>query len=174
MKKIKIVGVFLIFGLSVLSHFIYDWMPNNLFSILFPVNESIWEHMKLIATPVLIFGIFEYFIYKKKDIFFNNFLLSYAVSIILGIIVYLIIYFPIDYLFGHNTFVAIILLFITFILVQVFSYYILNYKKIKYSGITGLLLLLLLYIVFGYLTYNPPHIELFLDPQENIYGIQKK
>lgn len=173
MRKIKIIGVFIIFGLSFLSHFVYQWLPNSIFSILFPVNESIWEHMKLVITPVLIFSIFEYFIYKKKDIVFNNFILSYAVSIIIGIIFYLLIYLPIDYIFGHSMVVAIILLFITFIVVQTISSYIMNYREIKYSNAIGIGLIIFMYIIFGYLTYYPIESDLFYDTQKKIYGIPK-
>jgi len=174
MRKIKIIGVFVIFALSFVSHFMYKWLPNSIFSILFPVNESIWEHMKLLATPVLIFSIFEYIIYRKKNISFNNFLLSYGISIILGIIIYLIIYLPIHYIFGHSLVVAGIILFITFIIMQVISYYIMNYREIKYSNIIGLGIIIILYIVFGYLTYNPIEIDLFYDDEKNVYGIPKK
>ena len=91
MKKVKIIGVFVIMVLSVLCHFLYEWNNNFIFSILFPVNESIFEHMKLIATPVFLYGIFEYFYYKKKNIIFNNLLLSLSVSIILLISLLVII-----------------------------------------------------------------------------------
>ena len=173
MRKIKTIGVFIIFGLSFLSHCIYQWLPNNIFSILFPVNESIWEHMKLVITPVLIFSIFEYFTYKKKDIVFNNYILSYAVSIVIGIIFYLLIYLPIDYIFGHSLFISITILFITFVLIEYISYYIMNYKKIKYNNIIGFSIIILLYIIFGYLTYNPIKSDLFYDIQKKIYGIPR-
>ena len=129
----------------------YDILPNNIFSIIFPVNESIWEHMKLISTPVLLFSIFEYIIYNKKDI-----------------------ELPIHYIFGHSFLVAIIILFMTFILVEYISYYIMNYKKIKYGNIIGFIIIILLYIIFGYLTYNPPLIDLFYDTSKDIYGIPSK
>jgi len=174
MKKIKLIGIFVIFAISFLSHFIYEWLPNNLFSILFPVNESIWEHMKLIVTPVLIFSIFEYIIYRKKNIEYNNFILSYAVSMILGIIIYLIIYLPIENIFGHSMIVAIVILFITFIVVEFISYYIMNSREIKYSNIIGISLIILIYIVFGYLTYNPIESDLFYDKEKKIYGIPKE
>ena len=174
MRKVKIIGVFIIFGLSFLSHFMYQWLPNSIFSILFPVNESIWEHMKLIVTPVLIFSIFEYVIYRKKNIEYNNFILSYAVSMILGIIIYLIIYLPIENIFGHSMIVAIVILFITFIVVEFISYYIMNSREIKYSNIIGISLIILIYIVFGYLTYNPIESDLFYDKEKKIYGIPKE
>ena len=174
MKKVKIIGVFIIFGLSFLSHFLYEWIPNSFFSIFFPVNESIWEHMKLIVTPVLLFSLFEYSIYRKKNISFNNFILSYAISMVLAIIVYLLIYLPINYIFGHSVIVAIGLLFIIFIIIEIISYYIMNYKEIRYSNIIGFSIIIILYIIFGYLTYNPIKIDLFYDTQKKVYGIPVK
>lgn len=173
MRKVKIFGVFVIFGLSFLSHFMYSWFPNTLFSIIFPVNESIWEHMKLIVSPVLIFSLIEYIIYRIKNIHYNNFIFSYSISMIVGIISYLIIYLPIDYIFGHSAVVAISLLFVIFILIEVISYYIMRYREIKYSSIIGVGLIILMYIIFGYLTYNPIEIDLFYDKNKKIYGMPK-
>ena len=72
-KNIKIIGVFIIFLLCFPLHFLYDWLPNSLFSIFLPVNESIWEHMKMIYTSFVLYGIIDYF-WLKKDNKFNNFL----------------------------------------------------------------------------------------------------
>ena len=174
MKKIKIISVFVVFILSFISHFMYNILPNSIFSIIFPVNESIWEQMKRIATPVLIFSIFEYIIYRKKDIDFNNFILSYAISIIIGIVFYLVLYLPIHYIFGHSLIVAVIILFMTFVLVEYISYYIMNYKEIKYGNIIGFCIIIIMYIIFGYLTYNPILIDLFYDTNKDIYGIPSK
>ena len=171
MRKVKIRGVFVIFLLSIVSHFIYGWIPNNIFSIIFPVNESVWEHMKLVITPVLIFSIFEYILYKKKDIYFNNFILSYGISIVIGIFSYLILYLPIHYIIGHSTIYAIVLLFIIFIIIQIISYYIMNYREIWYSNVIGIIIIMSMYIIFGYLTYNPIEIDIFYDTQKKIYGI---
>ena len=133
MKKIKIMGVFIIFLLAVGSHFMYDIIPTFITSILFPVNESIWEHMKLLITPVLIYALIEYFIYKNKSIKFNNFSLSYSISIIIGIILYLIIYLLFNHFFAHNIIVSIVLLFFDYIFISFVSYLIINTRKIKYS-----------------------------------------
>ena len=173
MRKIKIIGVFISFILAVILHFIYGWIPNSLISVIAPVNESIWEHMKLIVTSSLIFSIFEYFIYKKKDIAFNNFILSYAISSILGILVYLLIYIPLNDIFGHKAYIAISLLFLILIFVQVVSYYIMNKEIIKHSSDIGILLIVIIYFIFGYLTYHPPKINLFYDYMNKGYGIIK-
>lgn len=174
MKKIKIIGVFVIMCLSVLSHFMFEWSNNFIFSILFPINESIWEHMKLLISPVLIYAFIEYLIYKKRQIKFNNFSLSYGISVIVGIISYLIIYIPIDYLFGHNMIVSIVLLFLDYIFMSFISYFILNTKNIKYSKIIGIMLIILTYFIFYYLTYYPIHSYMFYDTKNKIYGIKKE
>ena len=47
---------------GVLLHFAYEWSDNNTFVGLFSaVNESTWEHLKLVFFPSLIYFLFEYF-----------------------------------------------------------------------------------------------------------------
>ena len=41
------------------SHFFYGWSNENpLIGLISPVNESTWEHMKLIFFPMLLFSLF--------------------------------------------------------------------------------------------------------------------
>ncbi len=169
----KIFNIMIITILSVISHFLYDWFPNPLFSYLFPVNESIWEHMKLIATPVLIFSIFNYIYYKNKNIKFNNYILSYAISIPIAIILYLIIYLPIHYWIGHNLYISIIILIFIYFFIEKLSTFIRQKQNIKYQNIIGITIIIALYSVFIYLTYNPPHCDIFYDTEKSIYGIPK-
>ena len=173
MKVIKIIGVFISFILAIVLHFVYEWFPNTVFSIVAPVNESIWEHMKLIFSASLIFSILEYFTYKKKDITYNNFILSYAISGIISIIIYLVIYIPLNDIFGHKTYIAISLLFLILIFFQFISYYIMNMKEIWHSCDIGILLIIIIYFIFGYLTYHPPKINLFYDYVHHGFGIIK-
>ena len=174
MKKIKIIGVFIIMGLSFVSHFMYEWFNNFIFSILFPVNESIWEHMKLLFTPVLFFSVFEYTLYRIKGINVNNFLLSLGCSTIVGIASYLIIYLPIDYFFGHSMVVSIILLFIDYCFMSFISYIFISGDEIKYSCVFGSSLILIILFMFYYLTYYPVHSYIFYDVKNNYYGIKKE
>ena len=48
------------------------------------------------ATPFLLYGIFEWIYYKKKNINYDNLLISLCISIIVGIIAYLVPYLIID------------------------------------------------------------------------------
>ena len=59
MKRLKcftIAGIFFVLITGSLAHFLYGWSGNNHIVGLFtPVSESIWEHMKLIFFPMLIY-----------------------------------------------------------------------------------------------------------------------
>lgn len=39
-------------------HFLYDALPNPLTALISPVNESVWEHLKLLFWPMLASGFF--------------------------------------------------------------------------------------------------------------------
>jgi uncharacterized protein YqhQ len=126
LKKITIIGIIFIFLLSFITHSIYDWLPSFLTSLFFPVNESIWEHMKMIFTTSLIWGLVEYFILKKKDIDYFNIASATVLSVLFNIVIFLIIYVPIYIKFGENLIVTLIIYFITIVLSQIMAYNILN------------------------------------------------
>lgn len=161
MKKIKIFITFILFIVSILVHFGYSIFSCFFTSIFFPINESIWEHMKIIYTSIIIASIIEYFIYVNSSIIINNFLLSIPLISIIGIMLYLIIYSIIDIFIPHNLIVAIVLLYIIFIICEIISYYILKFKKIRYEKVLGIVLIIISYIIFTYLTYYPLNNKLF-------------
>lgn len=171
LKTVKIIATISIFLLCFPFHFVYDWLPNGLTSIFFPVNESIWEHMKLIAIPYFLFGIVEYIILTKNKIKPNNFLLQLFLVPLLGIILYLLIYLPLYSYFGENMFISIALLLFIIILMEIASYYLLKQENIKYQSIIGTVGIIAVLITFGYLTYKPIENYVFYDTEHNKYGI---
>lgn len=170
-KKVKTLGVLITFLLCFLIHFLYDWFPNSFFSIFSPVNESIWEHMKLIATSYIIYGLIDYLLLKKYSITHNNFLLQLFIIPIIGILLYLIIYLPLYSFMGESMIISLTLLFVIIMIMHIISSNILKLKPLKYESIIGVLGIIIIYIIFGILTYKPPKTELFLDKQNKQYGI---
>ena len=170
LKKIKIVSIFGMIILCFLTHFLYNFFPNTLFSIFFPVNESIWEHMKMMTSSILIWSILEYFLYKKFRVNHNNFILSLFLEVCLSIIIFLIIYLPIYHFTGSIFMLNLIVLFISLYFVNIISYYILALRDL-HKELLGIVGIILLYIIFGILTYNPPFNYIFFDKMENKYGI---
>ena len=102
LKKIKIIAIFGIFILSFLSHFAYDLFPNIIFSFIFPVNESIWEHMKILFTTTIIYGIIDFYLLNKYNIKYNNFAFQLYFTATASIPIYLAIYLPIYKLIGEK------------------------------------------------------------------------
>ena len=171
-KKWKIFSPIIIFILSFLVHFVYDLMPNIITSIFFPVNESIFEHMKMIYTTILIFSLIEYIILKKKDIILNNLGINPFISGITNIISFLLIYLPVRYIIGEKMIITFIILFISNVITSYVSYKVLLHKQMINNKL-GLLITFLVYIPMIYLTYNPPHNFFFYDPSKELYGIPK-
>lgn len=171
LKKSRIISTIGIFILCFLCNFLYKWMPNSLFAIFFPVNESIWEHMKIIFSAIIIYGIIDYIILNKFNIKHNNFISSLFIPAFLSVPLYLIMYLPIYYKIGENMFINISLMLLVIILVEIISFYILKSKHYKWRNYISAILIIICYIIFGYLTYNPPKEEIFFDPTKEKYGI---
>lgn len=173
LKKTRIYAVIGIFLLSFICHFIFDLFPNVLFSIFFPVNESIWEHMKILFTATLLYSFIDKIILKKLNVNYNNYYLQLFISAFISIPIYLIIYLPIYNFIGENMFVSIFLLLIVYIIMQYISYKIMQKKETKIPNYIFSILIILTYIIFIYLTYNPPQNYIFYDSENEIYGIER-
>ena len=171
LKKIKILAIIGIFIISFLSHFAYEIFPNIIFSFIFPVNESIWEHMKILFTSTLLYGIIDYLLLKKYNIKYNNFNFQLYFTALIGIPIYLVIYLPLYNLLGESPFISISLLLIVYIITQIVSHNILKEKELKILNLITIPVILLSYLGFIYLTYNPPHTYIFYDITEDKYSI---
>lgn len=171
LKKIKIIDIFIIFALMSLFHFAYDLLPNTLFAVFFPVNESIFEHMKLIFNTYVIFSVIDYLLLKRFTLPINNFFTNTLVSALSCIIIFLIIWLPIYYTIGENIFITLLFLLLAIIFSQVISYYILQKDNNNKLNLISLILTIIIITVFAYFTYNPLFNDFFFDPMAEKYGI---
>ena len=170
LKKIKIINIILFFSLSFLWHFMYDWFPNFLTSIFFPVNESIWEHMKIIFGVIVFGSLISLILMNKFHIKHNNFYVEIITKAVLGVLFYLIIFIPLYKWLDENMFISISLMLITYIFVEIIGYKILKLNEMNIN-ILPIILIFLCYILFFLLTYYPPHNFIFFDEIKLIYGI---
>ena len=57
----QIAGFLFVSVVGTLLHFLFDWSgESRLVALIAPVNESIWEHMKLVLWPMAVFALVEY------------------------------------------------------------------------------------------------------------------
>ena len=80
-------------------------------------------------------------------------------------------FLPIYYKTGENMVVAITIMAISIIISQIISYYILKAKDFDKLNLLSLILIIISYIVFAYLTYYPLKNDLFFDTKEEKYGL---
>ena len=156
---------------GVLLHFAYEWSENNTFVGLFSaVNESTWEHLKLIFFPMLITLIIGYFILKNA---FPNYICAKTIGIITAMLFTIIFFYTYTGIIGTNyDFLNISTFFIAVILGEYITYK-LTSNKFACNRYFYTIILILLTFYFFIFTFNPPKIGLFKDPIDNSYGIQK-
>lgn len=164
-KKI-IINTILIFVICSFFHFGYDLCPNFFTSLFFPVNESIWEHLKLIFSSSLVFTFISDTIKHNK----NTFIRAYSRSM-LTIIILLVIYLPIHYLFGEILVITLLILFISILISEMITSLISTEKQNQKFNVICAILLIINFILFAILTYYPIKCDLFFDQQSNKYGI---
>ena len=174
MKKNILINTSILFILSFPFHFIYDVFPNFLTSIFFPVNESIFEHTKLIFTSILVGRILIYFLRKRQDLTTNNYIIKSYFGALLNIIIFLSFYLPIYYLFGENMLVTLLLYLGSILLTEIIMAKIFEQKFKKDFNSLGICFIIITYFLFTYFSYNPIRIDFFYDPMNKNYGVLKK
>ena len=155
--------------LGAASHFFYKWSGNSpVAALFFPVNESTWEHLKLVFFPA--------FTYFGTGAFFMKKTPNYAAAAFFAILS-AVLFIPLVFYFytavvGESVLAMDILVFILAVFVgYTAAYYILTARSrpaLNAVSAVGLLILLALYLA---LTSFPPRCFLFRDPVTGGYGI---
>jgi len=153
-----------------LLHFLYDFSGKSKIAALFSgVNESTWEHMKLMFFPMLLFMIVQSFFFRDRHDFFSVKLSG----ILLGLLMIPIIFYTYNGAFGKSP--DYINIGIFFVSAAVAYYY--EAKKFEKrvpsnpSNKFSLIILTLICASFFLFTFYPPRLPIFMDPLTNTYGI---
>jgi hypothetical protein len=159
--------------LGTLLHFLFDWTGGHAVVALFSaVNESIWEHMKLLYYPMLIFAFIEYANWGKE---IPQFWCIKLLSVLTGLALIPTIYYTYTGIMG----VSVDWLNIAIFFLAAAAAYYLEAKLFKrqhpcrISSDKAFVLLCMLGIVFTVLTFAAPKIPFFQDPLTGTYGFQK-
>ena len=171
-KRFVIINTILTFLIGFLVHNIYSWIPNVITTV-FPVNESLFEHMKLIYICPIISSTILYFIFKKKGYLVNNYLFGLIISTIFNIIIFYLIYLPLYYEVGESMIMTLTIYFITISLSNYLYYLIIEIPNSTKLNKISFFMLLVIGSILVYFTYNPIRIDFFRDPKTNVYGIPK-
>lgn len=153
-----------------LLHFLFDWSGGSAFVALFSaVNESIWEHLKLLFYPMMAVAVVEYFFWGK-DI--ATFWCVKLTGVLLGLILIPVIYYTYTGILGMNAdwFNIAIFFLAAGAVYWAESRLFQQDRSCFLCSKMAVSLLALIALVFTVLTFSPPHIPLFQDPVTGTYG----
>lgn len=170
-KNYQIASTIFVCILGTLLHFTYEILGENTFAASFSaVNESVWEHLKLLFFPMLISTIIGYFYIGKNA---PNFLCSKTLEILASIFFIIIFFYTYTGIIGKSiVFIDIASFFVAVILGEYLAYKLII-SDFKCNNIIAIIILTIILICFVIFTYFTPNIGLFKDPVTNQYGIIK-
>ena len=109
-KRYTILGILFVIITGTLSHFLYDWSGNNrIVGFFTPINESVWEHMKLLFFPMLLYSLFVIVKFQKK---YPCIISALCFGILTGTLLIPLLYYAYTFVLGKNFFVLDISIFI--------------------------------------------------------------
>ena len=172
----KSIGLWQLVGFAVtafagtLLHFLYDWSGESVWTAPFSgVNESTWEHMKLLFWPMFLYAVVQSFFFKE----YKNFWYVKLRGILLGLGLIPILFYTYNGVIGKSPdWINIAIFFISAAIVYIYEAVQLHSQKRSRqspkSAITVLCVIALLFILF---TFRAPEIGIFKDPLTGTYGI---
>jgi hypothetical protein len=169
--KWELMGIAVIFLLGSLFHFMFDLTGSHAAAgAFFPVNESVFEHLKLTFWPAIIWWAFTFRFLKNNA---RNFFISRAAALLIMPIVTLVLFYGYTTPTGwENVFVDIFIFLLSVAAGQMAGYWLIkrNPLPLWLAGIS-IFLIIALGFVYIYFTYYPPHVSIFMDSNTYSYGI---
>ena len=165
-------GIWQLIGFGVASlggtllHFMYEWLGKSPFIAPFSgVNESTWEHMKLLFWPTFIYALVESLFFRERE----DFWCVKLRGILLGLILIPVIFYTYNGVIGPSPdWVNISIFFISAAVTYLYEMRLYNSDKIYLvASPVALGLLCFIALLFVIFTFRAPEIGLFRDPLTN-------
>lgn len=158
-----ITGAVFVSVLGTLSHFFYEWSGGNrLIGCFAPVNESTWEHIKLLFFPMLLYTLFAGFRSRRE---YSCVVPALNAGNLLGSALIPVIFYTYSGILGKDNMIMDILTFYLSVAAAFWAAFKLTLRRriLPYDRILKfcVLTLMLLFILF---TFFPPEIALFHSP----------
>jgi hypothetical protein len=167
----RLAGIIAIVVLGFLWHYLYSWTNHSkIIGSIAPVNESLWEHLKLGYWSLILYSLVEYMYLQDK---INNYFLGKLLGILALEMTILLIYYGYTWIAGRDIFWLDIGAYVLgAILCQYIAHYIFAQQDYgAFVSKTSLMLFSGIGVLLAITTYYPPHTGIFKDNNQNTYGI---
>ena len=170
------IGIWQLTGFAVTSlggtllHFLYDWLGKSVWIAPFSgVNESTWEHMKLLFFPMFLYAVVQSFFFRDRE----DFWCVKLRGILLGLTLIPVIFYTYNGVIGRSPdWINIAIFFISAAVTYLYETRLFNADNTRCQSpkwaITLLCVIALLFVVF---TFATPEIGIFQDPLTGTYGV---
>ncbi len=153
-----------------LLHFLYEWTgQSRLAALISGVNESTWEHMKLLYFPLFVFALVQSFFFKDNP----NFWCIKLRGMLMGLMLISLIFYTYNGVIGKSPdWLNISIFFISAAAAFIYESRLLKRRNIQCkSPRTAFLIICLIGVSFIIFTFVTPRLGIFLDPVTGNYGI---
>ena len=174
----KSVGIWQLVGFAVTSlggtllHFLFEWLGEAVWVAPFSgVNESTWEHMKLLFWPMFIFAIVQSFFFRER----KDFWCIKLKGMLAGLGLIPVLFYTYNGVIGKSPdWINIAIFFISAALAYLYETRHFNREitvcRFPKLAFAVLCIIALLFVAF---TFFPPEPGIFKDPLTGTYGIVK-
>lgn len=154
--------------LGALSHFFYEWSGDSVVAgIFFPVNESVWEHLKLVIFPTFVWFALGT-IYMRGT---PNYVFACFVCVLSGLLIIPAVYYTYTSFTGESILPVDIASFTASVFIGfVAVWFIAGARRVRWLGVIGALGIAAVVAVYLTFTLYPPQANLFRDPMDGTYG----
>lgn len=174
MKRNLLLWQFSGFALSSLGgtllHFLYDLTNESVLIAPFSgVNESTWEHMKLLYFPLLIFALVQSRYFKE----YENYWCIKLIGIITGLVMIPVLFYTYNGVFGKSPdWFNITIFFISAAIAFLVETWLFNKDTLRCKRPwLAFVIICLIGVLFVVFTFTTPQIPIFKDPLTKTYGI---
>lgn len=169
LKKSNIWGFIFVTVSGTLLHFTFDWSGQNpVIGLFSAVNESTWEHMKLLFFPALFYFLAEH---KKHGTASRDLLTARTLGLLCGLAFIPVSFYTYTGIVGKSFTILDIAIFFISVFLTFWCSTKFLYHPLRLTTVATMIFLLTLLSLFVMFTFYPPHIQLFLDPVTFTYGL---
>lgn len=173
LKHHIIISIGLLFIIGSIFHFLYSLSQQQfLIGLISPINESIFEHTKMVVLPITLWWSI-YYLLNKDNIYKNAWFTAALISLLIAIItIPLLFYFYTGAFAIESLAIDIAILFVAIMAGQLIALHYYNHGKgINYR--IAIVLIILIITIFALLTIMPFRLPFFQDPIDKTYSIYK-
>ncbi len=155
--------------MGIIGHYMYDlFQQNALVGLIFPVNESTWEHLKLLFFPFL------FWIILSGILSTNHAVISHmdaaAIGCFSGMLAIVALFYTYSGILGFNVGFINIIVYIIGVILSFYIYYLLSISDSMNTDLSGtenlegVLFFIIMVVMFIAFTLITPRLGIFAEP----------